>query len=363
MSDAVDKESKTEEATEKKIQDTIEKGKLPHSREAPILASFVATLVFTVFFSKDSIMELGMFLSMFMEKPETWPLATERDVVALYRIVLIEIARMLGAMMILLIVAGVVSSVLQNNPRFVLERIRPQASRVSLAKGWSRLFGVQGFAEFIKSLAKLSFAIAALAFAVGEARHQLLSGMITNPVAFGLVIRDIAIDVLVSVTLVMTLIAGADLAWSRFQWRRDLKMTRQEVKDELKQSDGDPIIKSRMRSLARDRARKRMMGAVPKATLVIANPVHFAIALKYVRDEDAAPIVLAKGQDLIALKIREIAEANGIPVFEDVALARSMYKQVSVDSMIPAQFYQAVAELVRIVYGHKAKASPHKETT
>jgi flagellar biosynthetic protein FlhB len=130
-------------------------------------------------------------------------------------------------------------------------------------------------------------------------------------------------------------------------------MTRQEVKDELKQSDGDPIIKSRMRSLARDRARRRMMAAVPRATLVIANPTHYSIALKYVREEDNAPIVLAKGVDLVALKIREVAEANGIPVFEDVTLARSMYKQVSVDSVIPPQFYQAVAELVRVVYAKK----------
>lgn len=363
MADAVDKDSKTEEATEKKIQDTIEKGKLPHSREAPILASFVAILVFTVFFASDNVADLGMFLSVFLEKPEVWPLATERDVVELYRVVLIEITRVLAAMMILLVVAGVLASVLQHAPGFVLERIRPQASRISFKTGWTRLFGVQGVAEFLKSLGKLCFAVAVLAFAVGEARHRLLSGMITNPVAFGSVIRDVAIDILISVTLVMTLIAVADVMWSRFQWRRDLRMTRQEVKDELKQSDGDPIIKSRMRSLARDRARNRMMGAVPRATLVIANPTHFAIALKYVRDEDAAPVVLAKGQDLVALKIREIAEANGIPVFEDVALARSMYKQVSVDNVIPAQFYQAVAELVRVVYGSKVKMPPRRETT
>ncbi len=153
----------------------------------------------------------------------------------------------------------------------------------------------------------------------------------------------------------MGLIAGVDLVWSRFHWRQDLRMTKQEVKDELKQSEGDPIVKSRLRSLARDRARRRMMTAVPRATLVIANPTHYSIALKYVRDEDSAPIVLAKGQDLVALKIREIAEANNIPVFEDVALARSMYKQVSVDSVIPQQFYQAVAELIRVVYAKKAK--------
>jgi flagellar biosynthetic protein FlhB len=109
----------------------------------------------------------------------------------------------------------------------------------------------------------------------------------------------------------------------------------------------------RLRSLARDRARRRMMTEVPRATLIIANPTHFSIALKYVRDEDSAPVVLAKGQDLVALKIREIAQAHNIPVFEDVALARSMYKQVSVNSVIPSHFYQAVAELIRVVYAKK----------
>ena len=113
--------------------------------------------------------------------------------------------------------------------------------------------------------------------------------------------------------------------------------------------------------MARDRVRRRMIASVPKATLVIANPTHFSIALRYVRDQDAAPVVVAKGQDLVALRIREIAEENGIPVFENVALARSMYKQVTVDSMIPPQFYQAVAELIRVVYARSAQAQRSKD--
>ncbi|TIU61968.1 MAG: flagellar type III secretion system protein FlhB, partial [Mesorhizobium sp.] len=252
------------------------------------------------------------------------------DVIALYKTVIFEIGRAVVSLLVLLVVAGVGASVFQNMPQFVGERVRPQLSRISIAKGWSRMFGVQGLVEFLKSLGKLGFAVVVLGFTLSEDHRRLLAGMITNPVAFGLVIRSIAVDILVAIVFVMGLIAVADFVWSRFHWRRDLRMSKQEIKDEMKQSEGDPIVKSRLRSLARDRARRRMMTAVPRATLIIANPTHYSIALKYVREEDSAPMVLAKGQDLVALKIREIAREHNIPIFEDVALARSMYKQVSV---------------------------------
>ncbi len=360
MADGADKDSKTEEATEKKVRDTIEKGQLPQSKEAPILASFVAILVFTVFFARESIAGMAVFLAGFLEKPEAWPMDTEHDVVTIYKSVLWQMGGGIASILILLMVAGVVASTFQHAPGFVLERIRPQASRISLSQGWQRLFGAKGWIEFLKSVAKLAFVIGVLVFALSDAREKLLAGMIMHPVAFAAVMRDIAIQVLISITLVMVAIAVFDVVWSRFTWRQDIMMTKQEVKDEHKQSEGDPIVKMRLRSLARDRARNRMMAAVPRATLIIANPTHFSIALRYVREEDSAPIVVAKGQDLVALKIREIAEANGIPIFEDVALARSMYKQVSVDTVIPMQFYHAVAELVRIVYARKGQSGANR---
>jgi flagellar biosynthetic protein FlhB len=360
MPETPDKESKTEEATERKILDTIEKGKLPFSKEAPVFASFVAILVFVVFFAHRDVARLGLFLSTFLERPDDWSLATEMDAIALYRLVLTEVVKVLAVLMALLVAGGLIGSVFQNAPRFVLDRIRPKASRISLKQGWSRLFGAQGMVEFAKSLAKLGFASTFLVLAMSEAHTRLLSGMITHPSAFGLAIRELAIETLMIITFAMALVAVADLVWSRFRWRQDLRMTRQEVKDELRQSDGDPIVKSRLRSLARDRARQRMMSAVPTATLVIANPTHFCVALRYARDVTAAPVVVAKGQDLIALKIREIAKEHNVPIFENVELARSMYKQVSVDSMIPPQFYQAVAELIRIIYGTAAQSPSGK---
>ncbi|WP_048647412.1 flagellar biosynthesis protein FlhB [Nitratireductor soli] len=350
MSEGADKESKTEEATEKKIRDSVDKGQLPFSKEIPVFASFLAILAFTIFFAQGSAIRLGSFLSIFLERADGWRLETQADAIAIYQLVFFEIVKAVGVVMVLLIVAGITASVLQNMPRFVLNRIQPKLSRISLKQGWSRIFGVKGMVEFAKSVGKLLVAGGFLIFAMREAETRLLAGMITNPVEFTGVIRDIAVESLVVVTLVIAVIAVADLFWSRYQWRQDLRMTRQEVKDEHKQSEGDPIVKARLRSLARDRARQRMMSAVPQATLVIANPTHFAIAMRYRRDEDAAPVVVAKGRDLIALKIKEIALAHNIPVFEEPVLARSMYKQVSVDNLIPSQFYKAVAELIRRIY-------------
>lgn len=354
MSEGADKESKTEDPTEKKIRDAVEKGQLPHSREAAILASFGAILVFVMFFAQGSVRALTRFLAVFLEKPESWPLDSERDVETLLGVVFSETARSTGLILVLLATAGILASVLQHPPSFVAERIRPQWSRISLAKGWERMFGAGGWVEFAKSLAKLAFAVAVVYFVMRDAGTELLAGLVTHPDSFGLVLRSLVVKVVLSITLVMAAIAGADFAWSRFDWRRNLRMTKQEVKDEMKQAEGDPIVKGRIRSLQRDRARKRMIAAVPKATLIIANPTHFSIALRYVREENDAPVVVAKGQDLLALKIREIAREHEIPVFEDVALARSMYKQVSIDSVIPPQFYAAVAELVRIVYARRA---------
>ncbi len=358
MADEPDKDSKTEEATEKKIRDSMEKGNVPFAREVTSFATFLAILTFMLFVAQPGAAELGAFLSMFLERADEFRLGTAQDAIILQRMVFLEVAKVLAGLMLMLMVAGLGASVLQNVPRFVLDRIKPKANRISLRKGWQRLFGMQGLVEFGKSLGKIMVVGGFVIFAMREAQDRLLAGMITHPVAFTGVIRELAIEIVVTISAVMLLIAGADILWSRFHWRQELRMTRQEVKDEIKQQDGDPIVKARIRSLQRDRARRRMMQSVPQATLVIANPTHFSIALRYVREENAAPIVVAKGQDLVALKIREIAREHNIPVFEDVELARSMYPQVKVDQMIPPQFYQAVAALVRTVYASKAQPSP-----
>jgi flagellar biosynthetic protein FlhB len=170
-----------------------------------------------------------------------------------------------------------------------------------------------------------------------------------------IIMREI-VELLLLLFVATAVLLVADLFYTRFSWFEKLRMSRDELKREVKEMEGDPILKARLRSIALDRNRRRMMAQVPKATLVIANPTHFAVALRYVREEGGAPMVVAMGQDLIALKIREIAEASNIPVFEDKALARSLYQSVKVDQMIPPAFYKAVAELIHLINTSKQRA-------
>ena len=248
-----------------------------------------------------------------------------------------------------LIVAGIAGSAVQNTPQFVAERIKPQMSRISLMKGWERIFGVKGFAQLLTAVAKLVFASVLVGVILHDLIEQMMQGMNMEISAFLVVMRDMLLKLFAAIIAAMVIIAAADWFWTRYQWRTDLKMTRQEVKDEVKQSQGDPIVRARLRSIAHDRARRRMMSAVPSASLVIANPTHLSIALRYEPGRDAAPVVVAKGQDLIALRIREIAEENGIPVFQNIELARAMYKNVALDQIIPPEFFKAVAELISII--------------
>jgi flagellar biosynthetic protein FlhB len=246
-------------------------------------------------------------------------------------------------------VAGLLAGFLQGAPRIVFDRIEPDLSRISPRQGLKRIFGLPGLVELLKAVAKIAVIGGAVAFSLVVDRDLIIDAMRTEPGLLPGLLLKLIIRLTSVVCIPVVIIALVDLAWTRFKWRRDMRMSRQELKEEHKQSEGDPFVKARLRSLALDRSRKRMMAAVPNATLVIANPTHYAIALRYVREEGGAPLVLAKGKDLIALKIREIAEANAVPVLERPELARAMYDHVDVDQMIPSEFYRPVAELIHFL--------------
>ncbi|MBP1853106.1 flagellar biosynthesis protein FlhB [Rhizobium halophytocola] len=350
MSDDQDKDSKTEDPTDKKIRDAVEKGNVPVSREVAIFASSLAFYIYIVFFLPDGIIHLGETLKDLFEQPDEWRLGTASDVVSLFVYLGWAAAGLLIPVFTLFILAGLVASFGQNMPQFVLERIRPQANRISLSKGWNRIFSSSGMVEFGKSLFKIVIVAAIIIAALRQDYFSTLDAMFSDPETIFTRMASVIRKIMVIILFATGLLAAIDLFWTRYHWFDQLKMTKQEIKDEYKQSQGDPIIKSRQRSIARDRARRRMIANVPRATLVITNPTHYAVALRYERSENDAPVVVAKGQDLVALKIREIAQEHDIPIFEDPPLARSMFAQVSVDSVIPSVFYKAVAELVHRVY-------------
>lgn len=358
MAEGEDKDSKTEEPTEKKLRDAMDKGNVPFSREVPVFASTLGMLVFLVFFLPAGASRFSVTLRDLFDQSDAWRLSNGGDAVALFQLLFFEAGVVMLPAFSLLMGFGIAASVLQNMPSPVLDRIQPKLERISISKGFGRIYGAKGMVEFGKSMFKIVVVSTIVATAMRTEFFRSLDFMFMDPL---LVAPDIArlAGKLVTIVLICTaLLAVVDLLWTRYSWNADLKMTKQEIKDELKQSDGDPIIKARQRSLARDRARRRMIADVPRATMVIANPTHFAVALRYVPDEGGAPVVIAKGQDLIALKIREVAEAHGIPVFEDPPLARSMFAQVSVDSFIPAVFYKAVAELIHRIYADKSTSKP-----
>jgi flagellar biosynthetic protein FlhB len=356
MSDAPEKESKTEEATEKKIRDSVEKGKIPVSREASIFSSMIAFLIILSFLTVEGVRQLTSTLARLIDDPSGIRIRNGADAVEFLTVIGASSARLLLPIVIVLAIAGLAASFLQNAPQIVLDRIMPELSRISLAQGWKRIFGAQGRVEFAKSLFKF-IAIGIVVTIVLRAEEAVaVNSLFSDPTAVPELILTTTMRLVSTISIATIVLVALDLVWARFYWRRELRMTKQEVKDEFRQAEGDPLVKARLRSLARDRARTNMLAAVPRATLVIANPTHYAIALKYRHGEDAAPTVLAKGQDLIALKIRELAEQNNIPVVEDRMLARSMYDAAIVDHVIPAEFFRPVAEIIYFMHSRKQKA-------
>lgn len=358
MDEAQDKESKTDEPTEKKIHDAVERGNVPISREAAVFASVVAMLIIVAFAARTTAGTVTRALDLLLGNAGAWSLQNGADAVSLWILVaagtLVPLLPIFG----ILLVAGLLAAVLQSAPRLVLDRIQPKLERISVVGGWQRIFGGRGRAELGKSLFKLGSILVVLVVVAAYELGTVVNAMAVEADAVPDLVLAVTMRLLSAVCVATVLLLAADLVLVRLHWRRDLRMSRQEVKDEFKQMERDPLLKARLRSLALDRIRKSMIAAVPRATLVIANPTHYAIALRYKREEGGAPIVLSKGKDLLALKIREIAEQHSIPVIEDKALARSMYDLVEVDRAIPTQFYKALAEIIHYLHARGSRKTP-----
>jgi flagellar biosynthetic protein FlhB len=265
--------------------------------------------------------------------------------VALMRTLAMEVLGAFGIPLLLLCIAALAGNVVQHRLVFSTEPIKPQLSRISPAAGLARLFSRQALANFAKGLVKLGVVGAVMASLLWPQRHLLGALVATDPAVILPFTRTLAMKMLGTVVAILAIVATADYLFQYRQWFERHKMSLREVKEEFRQTEGDPAVKGKLRQLRQTRMRKRIMAAVPKASVVITNPTHFAIALRYERGMNA-PVCVAKGVDLIARKIRQVAEEHDIPVVENPPLARALHGTVEIDQEIPQEHYRAVAEII-----------------
>jgi flagellar biosynthetic protein FlhB len=349
VSDEPDQESKTEQATEKRIRDSLEKGNIPFSKEAVTLGSIAAMLAASALVARHVAVDLHAVLANGFERTGLLRLESAGDAAGLLSRLAVQTGGILVPMLLLLAFGGIAGGSAQNMPSANLERLTPKLERISPRKNFSQFYGKAAVLEAAMMIVKL--------IAAGGVAYWTTTQLFGNVIQFstsdpGLLLESIgahANRILSSFTLLCIAIAVLDVFMVRTRWFKKLMMTRQEVKDELKQSEGDPLVKQRMQLLGRSRRRNRMMADVPKATMVVVNPTHYAVAMRYVAAEGGAPVVVTKGMDHLALKIRRVCEENKIPVVENPPLARALHKSVPVGSMIPPEFYRAVAEIIHFV--------------
>ncbi|MGZ3684841.1 MAG: EscU/YscU/HrcU family type III secretion system export apparatus switch protein, partial [Bdellovibrionota bacterium] len=251
--------------------------------------------------------------------------------------------------------AGVLGSVVQFGFLFTWAPLTPDVNRINPLSGFQRVASTQSLVEGFKSLIKL---IAVVSVTYMLLKTEMLGSSSMSDMesgAFMAYMTSTAFRLVGGVCVGLFVVAALDFAYQKYRYRQGLMMTKQEVKQEHKQREGDPLLKARIRSLQREMARKRMMQDVPKADVIVTNPTHIAVALKYDAEKMAAPRVIAKGADLVAQRIKEVARKNGIPIVENVPLARALHKSVKVGKTVPRSLYQAVAEVLAYVYRLKGK--------
>jgi flagellar biosynthetic protein FlhB len=348
MADEKDDSQKTEQPTAKRLEDARKKGDVVKSQEVAGLVVLAAGAMVLAGLAGPTASGLargleGYFASAHLVAVEE---LTARDFWG-------RLASGAGLAMALpilvLVVAAIAGHLAQTGPLFSGERLKPSFSKISPLSGWKRVFGMAAAANFVKGLAKLVIVGGAVVLALWPRRSDLMRMVGADAAAILPLARDAAVALMIAALIAYAVLAAADYVGQRQSFMKRQRMTRQEVRDEHKQTEGDPHVRARLRQIRMERASRRMIANVPKATVVVTNPTHYAIALRYVQGETPAPICLAKGVDEVALRIKETAEEHKIPVVEDPPLARALYPEVDIDREIPVDHYQAVAKIIGYV--------------
>ncbi len=352
MAEGSDQE-KTERATPKKRQEARERGEVPRSREAASTFVFLAILIVLYFFGPSFTRHTLSMTKGFLMQATRLQL-TQANFTLLAEQTLQQCLFLLAPLFVVAFLASILGNVLQFGFLLTGETLTPDLSTLNPVKGMGRMVSKNALMELLKSTAKVTV-VGILAYSV--VRHEFvnvlptLGDMGTGEIFF--YIARVSYRLLVHMLWFLIVLSILDYAFQRWQYEDKLKMTKQEVKDEYKQREGDPQIKARVRSIQREMSRKRMLAEVPSADVVVTNPTHLAVALKYDPERGPAPQVVAKGADYIAAKIRDIAREHQVPLVEDKPLARALYYGVKVGSFIPENLYKAVAEILAYVYSLK----------
>src|ERR1700722_2607098 len=348
MADEDDGSERTEDPTQKRLDDAHERGDVAKSQEVNTWFMIAgATLVLSSF--SGSIGGIQMPLRNLIAN--SWMIHTDGpSLLQLAQSLEYTLIAALGVPLLLLALAAIAGNMLQHRLVWSGESLKPKFSKISPAAGAKRIFGKQAAANFGKGLFKVIALGAVMTAILWPERLRLESFMHFDPAMLLGATSSLTVHLLGAVVAMLAVVAIADFFFQYRQWYDRQKMSLQEMKEEFKQSEGDPHVKNRIRQLRHARMKKRMMAAVPKASVIITNPTHYAVALSYERGMPA-PLCVAKGVDLVALKIREIAGEHDIPIVENVPLARALYATVEIDDEIPVEHYHAVAEIIGYVMG------------
>ena len=348
MADDRDQSQQTEEPTQKRLDEALEHGDVVKSPELQtLILLFGGTLAIAVF-GQSAALGLARTFQMFLAEPDQIGVGSG-ELLNMMRALLEQLATILGPFFVLMMVAGLAGNLIQHRPVFTFDRIKPDLSKISLLSGAKRLFGLDGFANLFKGMLKMVIVGAAVWTQLWPERGALEAVLEQTPGGVAGDMTHLLFKVLIAALSAMAVIAGADYLLQRFQFMKRNRMSKQEIKEEFRQTEGDPIIKARIRQIRLERARRRIIAAVPTATVVITNPTHFAVALKYESGKMAAPVCVAKGVDALALRIREVAKEHNVPIVENPPLARALHAAVDIDEAIPPEHYKAVAQVIGYV--------------
>jgi flagellar biosynthesis protein FlhB len=352
---AEDSEDKTEDPTQKRLDEALERGDVVKSQELNTWFVIAAATLLMSTFSGSITGAVMIPLRNLIEN--SWMIHTDGpSLLALGRGLAFAVASAIGIPILMLMLAAVGSNLIQHRLVWSTQPLMPEFGKISPFAGFKRLFSKQAAANFAKGLFKLALLGTVMTMILWPERLRLESMVYLDPSVLLGVSFSMVEHLMGSVVALLALVAIADYAFQYRQWYERHKMSVQEVKEEYKQSEGDPHIKGRIRQLRQAKMRKRMMAAVPKASVIITNPTHYSVALSYERGM-TAPVCVAKGVDSLAFKIREVARAHDIPIVENVPLARGLYATVEIDEEIPVEHYHAVAEIIGYVMGLRRNLS------